>query len=219
MGSNSFAPYTKKYGCFIVLNISDWNNIHGPGRKKVIKVFNYPILPNQSRDLLDIPGVGEADIKVSLLKGELRHKLLAKDITIICSDIDLIQFNEDQKNFLKESGVIFGLDGYGLAGVNNDGGSTPSGVLSYSFRDEIYLTGSKNGANRTFFTPEKFINGTFDGNNFHIQLKHNGKDVYEGIDYVISESGGVGTGYDAITFISFAPNSHSLLVANYVVKL
>lgn len=208
MGSDSFAPYLKKHGCFIVLNISHLNQEHGPERKKVVKIFHYPILPNQSRDLLAIPGVSEADIRASLLKGEIRHKLLAQDITVICSDIDLLQFNDDQKLFLQQSGIIKGLEI-----------TTVVGTLNYTFRDEIPLIGVKNGTNRTFFTPEKFINGPYFGNSFHIHVKHNGKDEYEGIDYRVDESGGIGTGFDMITFISKTPNSHSILIASYVVKI
>jgi len=210
-GYNDFAPYLKKNGCFIVLNISHLNQDYGPSRKKVIKIFHYPINPNESRDLLAIPGVSESDIRASLLKGELRHKLLAKDITVICSDIDLLQFNEDQKQFLKESGIINGLE--------IEVPDLPPGTLSYLFKDQIALIGAKNGVNRTFYTPDKFINGAYAGNNFHIQVKHNGKDEYEGIDYRIDESGGPGTGYDMITFISKTPNAHSIIYASYVIKI
>lgn len=213
MGNNSFAPYTKKYGCFIALNISDCNNDHGPCRKKVVRVFNYPILPAQSRDLLQIPGVSESDIRASLLKGELRHKILARDIVIICSDIDLLQFNDDQKKFLQDAGIVHGLE---AGGIGPPG--PPGAGVDYLFREEIPLIGAKNGTNRTFMTPEKFINGVYSGNNFHIHVKHNGKDLYEGIDYVVSESGGIGTGYDMVTLKSFSPNSHSLLICDYMVK-
>ena len=40
-----------------------------------------------------------------------------------------------------------------------------------------------------------------------------------GIDYLISESGGVGTGYDTVTFISFTPQyNRSIIEATYVIK-
>src|SRR5690349_13679833 len=103
MGMNDFAPFTKKYGCFIVRNTTT-------ERPKTIKIFNYPINYQQTRDLLQIPGVGEADIRASLLKGELRHKILAGDIVVECSDIDLLQFNLGQKAFLQAAGVVHGLD-------------------------------------------------------------------------------------------------------------
>jgi len=100
---NEFAPYTKLNGCFVVRNIT-------PDRNKTIKIFNYPINFNTTRDLLQIPGVSEADIRASLLKGELNHKIRAKDILIECSDIDLLQFNNAQKTFLQNAGVTIGLD-------------------------------------------------------------------------------------------------------------
>jgi len=99
---SNFAPYIKKYGCFIVRNVT-------PDRNKTISIFQYPINFNTTRDLLLIPGVSESDIRASLLKGELRHKILAKDIIIECSDIDLVQFNLGQKDFLQNAGVSFGL--------------------------------------------------------------------------------------------------------------
>lgn len=103
MGMNDFAPYLKLNGCFIVRNIT-------PDRRKTIKIFNYPINFNTTRDLLQIPGVSESDIRASLLKGELNHKIRAKDILIECSDIELIQFNIVQKEFLQNAGVTIGLD-------------------------------------------------------------------------------------------------------------
>lgn len=210
MGMDSFAPYLKKNGCFTVLNISHINRSYGrEGEKKIIKIFNYPIMPGDTRDLLAIPGVGEADIRASLLKGEIRHKILAEDITVVCSDIDLLQFNDDQKQFLIDSGIIKGLEI-----------SSTIGTLPYLWREEKDLIGLRNGSNRTFFTPEKFLNGTFvTGDQFHIHVKHNGKDLYESIDYTISESSGPGTGYDTINLISFTPNAHSLLKVNYAVKI
>ena len=107
MGMNSFAPYLKINGCFIVQNISP--------QVKTIKIFNYPINYMDSRDLLQIPGISESDIRASLLKGEINHKIRAKDITVICSDIDLLQFNNNHKLFLQSAGIINGL----TIGVDN----------------------------------------------------------------------------------------------------
>lgn len=200
MTVDQFAPYrphpTTK---FIVRNIT-------PDRNKTIKIFLTPIGYLKERDLLKISGVAESDIRASLLKGELLHKLLAKDIVIVDSDIDLLQFNDDQKAFLQESGIIKGLE---VAGG--------SAALDYAFRQEIPLIGLKNGVNRTFYTPDKFINGYYSNNIFHISIKHNGKDLYENIDYTIGESI-VGQGYDVINLTSLTPNSHSLLFADYVIK-
>lgn len=114
MPSNDFAPYLKKHGCFIVKNIT-------PDRKKTIRIFNQPINYGDTRDLLQAPGVSESNIRASLLKGELRHRILAKDIEVICSDIDLLQFNDDQKFFLQQAGVINGLE---VTGTGSGGGIT-----------------------------------------------------------------------------------------------
>lgn len=199
-GMDEFAPYLKKYGCFIVKNIAP--------DKKVIRIFHYPIYFDKTRDILAIPGVAESDIRASLLKGELRHKILAKEIIVTCSDIDLLQFNLDQKLFLQSAGIVNGLE--------VSGGSS---TLNYAFRDEIPLIGLKDGFNRSFYTPEKFINGSYFGNTFHIEVSHNGKKIFDGIDYTLSESGGLGTGYDTINFVSFVPVARSVLKANYVISV
>lgn len=195
MGSNDFAPFRKINTFFIVQNICKY--------KKTIKIFNYPIPVGEQRDLLAIPGVGEADIRASLLKGEIRVKLMVKEIRIIESDIDLVQFNADQKKFLEENGIKFGLDGGG----------------NYTLKQEVPLIGIRNGINRIFHTPEPFLNGTLDtGEKMHISVEHNGRSLYEGIDYTVSESGGSGTGFDTLNFISFSPNQQSVLYANYATK-
>jgi hypothetical protein len=101
MGNNSFAPGSRNPNCFVVQNITT--------EPKVIMIFNYPINPNCTRDLLKIPGVAEDDIRSSLLKGEIKHKILTKDIVVLCSDIDLLQFNDTQKAFLMGAGIVNGL--------------------------------------------------------------------------------------------------------------
>ena len=190
-----------KNASFIVRNITS-------DRKKTIKIFNYPILYDNTRDLLAIPGITESDIRVSLLKGELKHKLLVKDIVIEYSDIDLLQFNIDQKQFLQNSGVTKGLEVTGVVGT-----------LPYLLREDIPLIGIKNGINRLFYTPDKFLNGLLpSGDNVHIKVFHNGKSLYEGIDYTISESAGSGTGYDTINIFSFTPIRESLLYATYAIN-
>jgi hypothetical protein len=201
-GADGIAPYLKKYGCFTVRNICS-------DRRKTIKIFNYPILFNQTRDLLAIPGISEADIRASLLKGELRHKILAKDIYIECSDIDLLQFNDDQKKFLQDSGIIKGLEVEG-------------GIVAIPFllKQNVMMIGDIDGANRVFAipAPDKFINGMFSGNLFKIQVYHNGRGLLETIDYIISESGGVGTGYDTIILVSFSPRANSKMYCDYIIK-
>lgn len=97
-------PSTK----FIVRNTA-------PGNKRV-RIFQYPILNGATRDLLAIPGISEADIRHSLLKGQLRAKLRAGEIIVVDSDIDLLQFNDDHKAFLESAGVNKGLEVEGTNG-------------------------------------------------------------------------------------------------------
>ena len=197
---NDFGPYSAKYCCFRVMNIC-------ADRKKIIKVFNYPIMWGKSRNLLLIPGISVHDIRASLLKGELRHKLLAKDITITCSDIDLLSFNEEEKEFLYSNGVVKGVEVFATIGV-----------LPFLFKQNVHLIGAIDSNNRIFSTPDKFLNQIFHLNTFKIEIHHNGRQLIESVDYLVSESGGVGTGYDTIILISFAPRINSQLYANYMIK-
>jgi len=146
MAYDTFAPYKKKNGCFIVRNVT-------PDRNKTIRIFGNPILFNCTRDILAITGVAESDIRASLLKGELQHKILAKDIVVECSDIDLLQFNDEQKLFLQNAGIIKGLEvsaGSGMTDVQHetlrqlihlaDGvGGPMTGFASGAFRETLPL--------------------------------------------------------------------------------
>jgi len=194
---DEFAPYYKKHGCFIVRNIT-------PDRNKTIRIFNYPINFNTTRDLLQIPGVAEADIRASLLKGELRHKLLAKDIVVECSDIDLLQFNNDQKKFLQDSGIIKGLQ------VDN------SNLVAIR-KEDIQLVGIVDDANKVFTIPSgKFIMSL----DYKIIVYRNGVKQFYLDDYFIAESGGPGAGYDTVIFntapVTLAPAD--VLTADYYVS-
>lgn len=155
MSSESNFGYSLNYNThFIVKNITgtpasslhlqgDNQSIPPPYRsgqfylspKKVLSIFHYPINPGEARDLLQIPGVQESDIRSSLLKGELRHKFLCGDIELVSSNVDLLQFSDNQRAWLKsygfQEGVEIGwneLDGYtqnliktGGSGVDLDG--------------------------------------------------------------------------------------------------
>lgn len=128
MSSESQFAYSLKYNThFIVKNITT-------DRKKTIKIFHYPILYGQTRDILQIPGIQEADIRASLLKGEIRHKFLCGDIELISSNIDLLQFSNNQRiwlqNFGFSEGVSIGydeLDGY-VQSIIGSGGSGGGGL-------------------------------------------------------------------------------------------
>lgn len=180
-------PTTK----FIVKNIA-------PGNKR-IRVFAYPINNGETRDLLAIPGVSESNIRHSLLKGELLIKIKYKELIIIDSDIDLLQFNPDQLLFLQSSGVTKGLQ-------------VDSSNFIHPFISDTLLTGTKNGINTSFTlsTGDKFVyNSTY-----VITVYVNGVRQAYTSNFIISESGGVGTGYDTIIFIE-APSAQDILIADY----
>lgn len=179
---------------------------------KRIRIFKYPIKNGMVRDLMEIPYVSEADIRHSLLKGELYIKIVSKEIIVTESNIDLLQFDPCHRQFLINAGITTGLDaafdGYATADV------------PYLWRNGIELIGPKNNSNRTFTVPggDKFLEGMYEGNQFHIIIEHNGRRLIQNTDFVISESGGIGTGYDTITMISFVPSQKSKLIADYVVE-
>lgn len=77
--------------------------------KKKIRIFNYPLEPGQSRDLMKIPNIGEEDIRSSLVKGQLQFMASIGQISVVSSDIDLTQYNDPQRNFLEGAGVSVGL--------------------------------------------------------------------------------------------------------------
>jgi len=128
MSSESNFAYAPKYNThFIVRNISGSSD-NSP-YQKTISIFNYPINWNDTRDLLAIPGVEEADIRAALLKGVLRHKFLCGDIKLVSSNIDLLQFSDKQRTFLQSFGFTEGvsvgydeLDGYVQSLIAGGGG-------------------------------------------------------------------------------------------------
>lgn len=120
MSSESDFAYSLKYNShFIVRNITNDDN-------KTIRIFNYPINYGQTRDLLAIPGVEESDIRASLLKGVLRHKLLCGDIELVSSNIDLLQFSTKQRAFLQSYGFNTGVQ----VGIKELDENTQSLILS-----------------------------------------------------------------------------------------
>jgi hypothetical protein len=188
---------------FIVQNITK-----NTPQERTIHIFGYPIPAGKERDLLSIPVVSEADIRHSLLKGELRVKGENGEICVTRSNIDLLQFDPEQKAFLESICINNGLE-------------VTTAILNFSFKQNVPLIGVKNGSNRVFTVPfpDKFINGPLGLNEFRILVRHNGKGLLPGVDYTMSESGGIGTGLDTITIITFKPVADSTLVADYVVKI
>lgn len=136
MGANDFAPYLPNNGSFVVKNIAT--------NRKTIKIFLYPIPFNSTRDLLKIPGVSESDIRASLLKGEILRKIKAQEISIETSDIDLLQFNDSQKLFLQNAGVVNGLEVSSGSGMSSSEHESLRQLIH--FIDEGPSTGFSSGA-------------------------------------------------------------------------
>lgn len=103
MGFRTFVDKTVDT-VFIVQNATA-----GTRQNKDISVFNYPISPGGNRDLMMIPHVSEADIRNSLLKGELKTKLSLGVLTVVRSNIDLLQFDDEQRAFLESVGIVGGI--------------------------------------------------------------------------------------------------------------
>lgn len=195
----TYLPKAVEFTSFVVENIA-------PGNKR-IRIFNCPIANRETKDLLALPDISEEDIRHSLLKGTIRIKLLAKEIRIVKSDINLLQFNDLNKAFLQENGFSEGLE------IQN------TAELPFLFRQGVKLIGIKNGINRVFYTPDPFINGSYALNEFKILVRHNGRVLVQDCDFTIEESGGPGTGFDTINMVSFVPNSRSELFADYVTEI
>jgi hypothetical protein len=81
------------------------------------------------------------------------------------------------------------------------------------YKVEVHLSGTKDHTNLVFTTPTKFFPNT-------IAVYYNGQRLCRGTgsDYDISESGGVGTGYDTITLLApaLAPYPNEVLFADYI---
>lgn len=194
-GLDEFAQNRKNPLCFIVTNVAR--------DRKTICLFHVPLMFGESYDYIQMGGIGEVDIKTSLLKGELMFKIRAGEIVIQCSDLDLITFNSSHRAFLVAAGVTKGLDAGGSGGGVNY-------LLKYNV-PMIRLD------QRLFKLPEQFYSGLIDDNYFRPMIFHNGVLKYENIDFVLEKSSIFlpANLYDRIKFISFTPNVHSSLFATY----
>lgn len=188
VGFDTFFPKTVNT-VFIVQNIAI--------PKKNVRVFNYPIPPGLTRDLLSIPEVSEADIRHALLKGSLRIKLQTLELVVVASNIDLIQFSSDQLAFLQAHGVVNGLT---------------SGISKFAFFQDVLLSGIQNGSNTIFTLPttDKFIYN----NDYKLTLYLNGVRQAYTDNFLVAESGGPGTGYDTVIFVE-APIAGDELIVDY----
>ncbi len=103
VGFNTFAPKIADVK-FVVKNISD----------KTLKIFGFKIAMNKSYDLMSIDYVSEPDIKHSLLKGTLRNKINQNEITIIDSNISLVQYSTEFIRFMQGGGLTLGVRDHAL---------------------------------------------------------------------------------------------------------
>jgi hypothetical protein len=72
---------------------------------KTLRIFNTKILSGQTYDLMSIQGISEADIRQSLITGELMIKIRKGEINVVSSSIDLAQEDQSQRDFLEAAGV------------------------------------------------------------------------------------------------------------------
>jgi hypothetical protein len=82
------------------------------------------------------------------------------------------------------------------------------------FKWEVDLAGAKDGVNLSYTAPDKFLEQT-------IRVYRNGHRLRRGTgcDYEVSESGGVGSGFDAVTLLHGPLVSYEQLFADYVVDV
>jgi len=79
----------------------------------------------------------------------------------------------------------------------------------------IGLIGAINGVNLIFATPEIFVRVAGADT---IAVYYNGQRLVETDDYALSESGGIGTGYDRVTML-IAPKPGDKMTSDYTKKL
>lgn len=89
---------------FIKNNINSSNFTIKNNKNKTIKIFELKIAPNESINLLNF-GITETIIESSLLKGDLKNRILNKDISVISHNIyfkydfyDLFNSNAEESN-------------------------------------------------------------------------------------------------------------------------
>ena len=79
----------------------------------------------------------------------------------------------------------------------------------------VSLVGTPDGVLRIFQTPEKF-------QRYSVRVYHNGRSLVptqipmpnQG-DFFVSESGGTGTGFDTINFLTMTPSTSSVIRVDY----
>ncbi len=85
---------------FVVQNLSP---------KRALHIFNYPIYPGRTRDLLAIPEITEGDIRKSLINGELANLIRMQVVSIVSTSIDLTQYDASQETLINNAGGVNGV--------------------------------------------------------------------------------------------------------------
>jgi hypothetical protein len=112
--------------------------------------------------------------------------------------------------------MVLDFDNGEIIGLALPAESAPAPIPEFEdFRRNITLIGVMDGANQDFFSPDKFLISPFTE-----MVYRNGVAQSKGAsdDYVITETGGVGTGYDKVTF-AVAPLSWEHLTIDYIKKV
>ena len=93
-------------------------------------------------------------------------------------------------------------------------------LIAMQRKTGISFTGTLDGTNRAFQLPDRYLHV----NGLSLDVFHNGRRLVEATlpdprlgDFYCTESGGLGTGFDSIFLLRFAPSARSVLVADYQV--
>lgn len=138
------------------------------------------------------------------------------------SEIDLVLEQTNVELVLDKTDAVcveVGVPGPpGSAGPTGPQGPAGIGISTADIREDEQLVGAINGLNQTYLLPnsEKAL---YADPGLKIKVSLNGVRLHEGAanDFTVSESGGVGTGYDTITLVHIAPISGDLVTADYII--
>jgi|SRR6185436_1173066 len=123
---NIFATGISDNVLFVVKNVTI-------SPKKIIKVFNTPMYPGTTLDVMQIPGISEEDIRTSLIKGDLKNKLKTGQLQVVSSTV---AFPESDTAFIKELGIM-GLSNNiinpdVIADISTQGDGLPDGTVKFT---------------------------------------------------------------------------------------
>lgn len=196
MNTFGYKNLRTNYGSFVVKNTTS--------PPKTICVFNQKIPFNTTKNLLEIPGVGEEDIRISLLKGQILNKILSGDIVIVSSDVNALNFNVNHRSFLLDSNLTVGTQ-------------IDSSILPYTAKRDITMVGPIDGYNAKFYCS---IGDHFVVDGSYVVIIHwNGIRQIMNSDFyvdVLSRSSTVSNAYSAI-YMAIPPSPGDILVADYYI--